>query len=158
MLQIKLNSTNFRNCKKLKLHYFNFISIFIIIIKTSSTGPSGKNKVVYKLLSQPHKHLRHGKLNKTQLGDAPNGRLHPWTHLGFRCETQCIGKVIPHSNMSRQERPSKLDVLHLDTSNFNRWAAAATRVCRNLVADESSRSEQTVIIVRINPVQHTVTY
>ena len=31
------------------------------IIKTSSTGPSGKIKVVYKLLSQPHKHLRHGK-------------------------------------------------------------------------------------------------
>ena len=29
----------------------------IIIIKTSSTGQSWKNKVVYKLLSQPHKHL-----------------------------------------------------------------------------------------------------
>ena len=27
------------------------IIIIIIIIKTSSTGPSGKNKVVYKLLS-----------------------------------------------------------------------------------------------------------
>ena len=38
----------------------------IVIIKTSSTGPSGKSKVAYKLLSQPHKHLRHGKLKKTQ--------------------------------------------------------------------------------------------
>ena len=41
--------------------------IIIIIIKTSSTGPSEINKVVYKLLSQPHKHLRQGKLKKTQL-------------------------------------------------------------------------------------------
>ena len=35
------------------------VIIIIIIIKTSSTGPSGENKVVYKLLSLPHKHLRH---------------------------------------------------------------------------------------------------
>ena len=41
--------------------------IIIIIIKTSSTSPSGKNKVVYKLLSQRHKHLRHGKREKIQL-------------------------------------------------------------------------------------------
>ena len=38
--------------------------IIIIIIKTSSTDPSGKNKIVYKLLTQPHKHLRHGKTEK----------------------------------------------------------------------------------------------
>ena len=37
----------------LECYYF-----FIIIIKTSCTGPSGKSKVVYKLLSQPHEHLR----------------------------------------------------------------------------------------------------
>ena len=44
----------------------------IIIIKTSSTGPGGKNKIVYKLLSQPHKHaLGHGKLKK-KLGKATN--------------------------------------------------------------------------------------
>ena len=42
------------------------IIIAIIIIKTSSTGPSEKNKTVYKLFSQPHKLLRHGKLKKTQ--------------------------------------------------------------------------------------------
>ena len=44
-----------------------------IIIKINSTCPSGKNKVVYKLLLQPHKHLHHGKLKKTQLREATNG-------------------------------------------------------------------------------------
>ena len=34
----------------------------IIIIKASCTGSSEKNKIVYKFLSQPHKHLRHRKL------------------------------------------------------------------------------------------------
>ena len=47
--------------------------VIIIIIKTSSTGHSGENKVVYKLLSQPHKHLRHGKQKKTQLREATKG-------------------------------------------------------------------------------------
>ena len=42
------------------------IPTIIIIIKTSSTGPSGKNKIVYKSLSQSHKHLRHGKLINKQ--------------------------------------------------------------------------------------------
>ena len=40
----------------------------IIVIKTSSTGSSGK-KIVYILLSQPHKHLYHGKL-KNKLREA----------------------------------------------------------------------------------------
>ena len=35
--------------------------IITIIIKTSSTGPSLRNKVIYKFLSQQHKHLRHEK-------------------------------------------------------------------------------------------------
>ena len=35
--------------------------IIIIIIKTGNTGPSGKNKIVYKLLTQLPKHRRHGK-------------------------------------------------------------------------------------------------
>ena len=47
----------------------------ITIIKTCSTGPSWKNKVVYKLLSQPIKHLLHRKLKKTQLREATNGWL-----------------------------------------------------------------------------------
>ena len=45
----------------------------IIINKTSNTSPSGEDKVVCNLLSQPHKHLHHGKLKKTQLREATNG-------------------------------------------------------------------------------------
>ena len=48
-----------------------FYSIIIIIIKTSSTGPNGKNKIVYKFLSQLHKHLRLGKL-ENKLIEATN--------------------------------------------------------------------------------------
>ena len=47
--------------------------IIIIIIKTRSIGQSGKSKVVYQWLSQPHKYLRHGKQKKTQLREAANG-------------------------------------------------------------------------------------
>ena len=39
----------------------------IIIFKTNNTGPSGKNKIVHKLLSQPHKDLRQEKMNKHDL-------------------------------------------------------------------------------------------
>ena len=50
--------------------------LFIIsssIKKTSSTGPSGKNKIVYKFISQPQQHLRQGKLKNTTQGS--NQRL-----------------------------------------------------------------------------------
>ena len=50
-----------------------YVHMLIVIIKTISTSPSWKNKVVYKLLSQPVKHMRHGKLKKTQLREATNG-------------------------------------------------------------------------------------
>ena len=42
---------------------------FIIIIKTSSTDQSGKNKIVYKLLTQPQKQLLHGKTEKQIQGN-----------------------------------------------------------------------------------------
>ena len=51
--------------------------IIIIIIKTSSTGTSGKYKVIYKVLSKPNKHLHLGKLKKTQLREATNGWQQP---------------------------------------------------------------------------------
>ena len=79
----------------------------IIIIKTSSTGPSEKNKVVNKLLSQPHKNLRHGKLKKAQLGEAPTVDRTPEQIHRYGIE-QSAGKVIPQSNLSQQERQSKL--------------------------------------------------
>ena len=42
------------------------IIIIIIIIKTSNIGPSGKrkNKIIYKLLSQPHNFTRATKTKK----------------------------------------------------------------------------------------------
>ena len=35
---------------------------FLLLLLLSQHRPSGKNRIVYQLLSQPHKHLRHGKL------------------------------------------------------------------------------------------------
>ena len=64
-------------------------------------------KVVYKKFSQLLKHLRHWKLKRTQFMEATNGWLHPWTHPAFRYQTQCIGKVIAHSNLCRQETACK---------------------------------------------------
>ena len=48
----------------------------IIIIKTSSTGQRVKNKIVYKLLTQPHKHLHHEK-QKNKLREETNDWLLP---------------------------------------------------------------------------------
>ena len=50
--------------------------IIIIIIKISSTGQSGKNKIVYKLLTQTHKHQHHIK-QKNKLIEATNDWLLP---------------------------------------------------------------------------------
>ena len=147
-----------KNCyvKLMKPNEFRFFLLrslglpgLFIIIKTSSTDPSGKNKVVYKLLSQPHKHLRHGKLKKAQLREATNGWLHPWTAPVpvFDCTRSgvkhSVGKVIPQSNQSRQERPSILGRSTPSYFNSSGWAAAAARVCRTLVeADGSSQNRQ----------------
>ena len=73
------------------------IKIIIIIIKTSDTGPSEKNKIVYQLISQPYKYP-----NWTETEN--NTTFHP----RFRCQTLGIGTVIPDRNLGRQERPCKL--------------------------------------------------
>ena len=54
----------------------SIVILIIIIIKTSSTGPYAKNKIVYKLISQLQKHLSHG-CGKTQLSEATNDWLLP---------------------------------------------------------------------------------
>ena len=100
------------------------ISLNIIIIKTSSTGTSLINKVVYKFLLQPHKHLSHGKLKKTQLREATNDWLHSWTHPAFRVPvSNSVGKVIPHLKLFRLETLCKL------------WRS--TRCCCSLVSVDS---------------------
>ena len=64
-------------------YYYSFVheSLFIIIIKTSRKSPSKISTIVYKLLSQPRKHPRQGKLNKTLLREATNGWLHALREL-----------------------------------------------------------------------------
>ena len=108
-----------------------------IIIKTSSTGPSWKNNIIYKWFSQPHKHLRQGKLKTTQLREAINGWLPPLTHQ-HGMEGQ-----ISHSNPSRQDGLSKLgSSIHLYTK-LQWMTAVAARVYRTPVeADGSSLNIQ----------------
>ena len=43
-----------------------WVHMILLLLKTSGTGLSVENKIVHKLLSQPHKHLRHGRLKKPQ--------------------------------------------------------------------------------------------
>ena len=62
------NQADSTSCMSLLVYEMKTCLIMIIIIKTSSTGPSRKKKIVSKLLSQPHKHLRHRKLNNTTDG------------------------------------------------------------------------------------------
>ena len=74
------SSTNAIHCF-CQIYHVSLILLFIIsiiinisiIIETISTGPSGKNKIVYKLLTQPHNHLRHGNTEKENQGS--NQRL-----------------------------------------------------------------------------------
>ena len=47
--------------------------LIIIIIKTSSTGPSEKNKIVYKLLSQPPQALVSRKTEENTTQGTTNG-------------------------------------------------------------------------------------
>ena len=99
------------------------IIIIIIIIKTSCTDPRGKNKVVYKLLSQPYMHLRRGK-RKHNPGkqSTVDCILEPIQRSGVK---HSVKKFIPHSNLNRQERPSKFSKLRRsDTSNSSGLAAA----------------------------------
>ena len=76
--------------------------VIIIIIKTSIPGTGWKYKIVYKLLAQPHKHLRHWKFEKPQLKEATTVHctLKPTQRSGVK---HSVGKVISHSNQGRQE-------------------------------------------------------
>ena len=128
--------------------------IIIIIIISRSTGPSGKNKVVYKLLSQPHKHLRYGKLNKTKLMEATYGWLRLWTHPAFRCQTQCREG---HSTFEPGPTGNTLKIgrfYKLILQNFNGWATAAQVYLTLVEADGSSLNRQWLEFA-FNLVQHT---
>ena len=51
---------------------------YFIIVRPAAEAQVGKQLLF--MLSQPHKHLHHLKLKKTQLMEATNGWLHPWPH------------------------------------------------------------------------------
>ena len=123
-----------------------YIIRVIIIIKTGSTGPCRKPKLLL-VVSQPHKHLHLGKLKKTKFREATNSWLHPWTHPTFRYQTQCWKSNSMH-NQTRTGRKhlANFDVLHLGTSNANRRAATAARVCRTLV-DADGQSIYAILII-----------
>ena len=92
---------------------------------------------------QPYKQLLHGKLKKTQLREATNCWLYPWTNPVFRCQTQLSGRWFHIRTWEGRKDLANWDVLYLDISNSHGWAAAAARVLRTLVeADESSLNRQ----------------
>ena len=120
----------------------------VIIIKTSSTGPSGNKKVVYKFATPQAPAPRKTEENTTE-GRTIDCILETIQRSGVK---HSVGKVITHSNLSRQERPSKLghftpwyfklkkekDWIIRAHSNSNRRAVAAARVCRTLVEADGS--------------------
>ena len=133
------------------------------IMKTSSTDPSGKNKIVYELLSQPHRqrcrgclwgfpHLCRGKLKKTTQGSNP--RLTAPINPTFQCQTQCR-KVIPHTNLCQQET-----LCIFGRSTFWYFKLQWMSYSRSSDMSNSGRrrwklTEQTMIRVRIHLVQQT---
>ena len=63
-----------------KIHPFlkqkknNLLIIFLLLLlKPAAQAKVEKTTLFTSILSQPHKHLHHGKLNKTQLVEATNG-------------------------------------------------------------------------------------
>ena len=85
-----------------------------------------QNTIVYKLLSQHPQVLRHRKLKKTQLVEATNGWLLPWTHPTFRYQTQCKDGH-PHTNRGRLETSCKIGTFYtlmlrtpMDGSSLNK--------------------------------------
>ena len=96
---------------------FGRTSLFIII-KTSSTGPSGKNKIVHKLLSQPHKHLTTENWRAPTQGS--NQRLTaPLNPSSIPVSNTVLGRSFHNRTWAGKKALSNCDVLHLDTSNSN---------------------------------------
>ena len=119
-------------------HCYYIISRIIIIIKTSDTGPTEKNKIVYKLLSCIKVVFTWENWKKHNTGKQL------MIDYSFKLVQHSSVKhsernVIPHTDLCWQETPCKLGCLCLDTSNSNEWAVTAAWLCQTLVeADGSS--------------------
>ena len=104
-----------------------------------------------KFINCLRKHLDHEKTEKQSQGSdkrltAPlNPSIVPFVK-------HSVGKVILTRVWAGRKHFANWDVLHLDTSNSNGLAAAL--VCRTLTC-RCKLTEQTIIRVRINFVQHT---
>ena len=116
------------------------IIIFVIMIMTTSSFSSGKNKTVYKMLSQLHKHLGGRKLKK----NSANQRLTaPWNPSNVPVSNMVKGMAFHMWVWEGRKHLANWDNLHLDTSNSNRWAAAADGECQTLTkADGISLNTQ----------------
>ena len=78
-----------------------FNNKLLLLLKPTATGQSGENKIAYKLLSQPHKHLCHRKLKNTTQGS--NQRLiAPLNPSNAPVSNTSVGKVIPHMSMGQR--------------------------------------------------------
>ena len=82
-------------------------AFIIIIIQTSGTLTSGENKILYELHLQSHKYQRRGKQEETLPGEQPtvDCALKPVQRFSGK---HTVGKVIPHTNLAKQETPCKL--------------------------------------------------
>ena len=69
--------------------------LLLLLLKPAPQAQVEKNRVVYKLFSKPHKHLRHGKRKQPTV----NCILKPIQRSGLK---HSVGRVIPHSNLIRQ--------------------------------------------------------
>ena len=127
---------------------------FYLIIKTSSTGPSFKNKAFYKLLSQPNKHLHHGKRRKHNSGKLPTVDC---TLVPIRCSgvQPSVGKVIPHSNLGRLETPCELECSAPSYFKLQWMSCGRSSSMSNSSISKCKLAEQTMIWVRLNLVLHT---
>ena len=119
-----------------------FYLLLLLLVKPAAQAKVGKTKLFINCFRNP-----------TSTCATENWtKHHSGKHRTVDCTLESIqrssvkhsvGKVITQSNLSRRKDLANLDVLHLDTSNSNRWTAAAARVCRTLVeADGSSLNRQ----------------
>ena len=118
----------------------NFVDIIFIIliifIKPAAHAQVGNTKLLISYFCKLTSILRHGNERKYNSGKRLTAPLNP----------SCVpvsnivkGRAFHIRTWAGRKHFANWDVLHLDPSNSNGWAAAAVRVCRTLVdADRSS--------------------
>ena len=155
---------NIYSCNLYVLHYYIVLFInenlkkqqntchFKIIIKTSSPGQSRKDKIVYKLPSQSHRHLRYEKFEKNiTLGT--NQRLTALLNPLNVSAWNTVGKVIPQTNLGRLESPCKLGLSTSSSFKLELMSFGRSSSMSNSGRIRSNRTEEAIIQVKINLLQ-----